>query len=64
MKKIVLSQENKYLLEKEVLRQKRREFISEANKEKLASLDTQFQEKEQELRKHYQQLEENLQIRL
>ena len=64
MKKIFLSQENKYLLEKEVLRQKRREFISEANKEKLASLDTHLQEKEQELRKHYQQLEENLQIRL
>jgi hypothetical protein len=47
-----------------LLRQKKREFHKEANKEKLSSLDSHLQEKEQELRKHYQQLEENLKTKL
>ncbi|XP_059351571.1 biogenesis of lysosome-related organelles complex 1 subunit 5-like [Daphnia carinata] len=56
--------ENKYLLDKEALRQKKKEEFFENYRERLLSLDNLVKEKELELRNHYQQLEENLKTTL
>lgn len=51
-------------MDKEALRQKKKEEVFENHRTRLLSLDNLVKEKELELRNHYQQLEENLKINL
>lgn len=53
-------QENPQLLEKESQRQKRWRGLLDQNTADLAAIDNTIKEKELELRRHYDQLEEKL----